>query len=340
MCPLRLIPRIFEFDGYDLRPELRAQRILNKGRIPEMARYVVTNPSSYVFSAITASLDATVEFEPLGNGKEANRVGLLRVPMEARFVINDGQHRSAAIKAALTENPDLGDETIAVVFFIDIGLERCQQMFTDLNRYAIRPSNSLNVLYDHRDETALLTKRVVAESGLFRDLVEKEKTSLAPRSRKLFTLSGIYVANKALVSNWDMGDQTHLAETAIAFWESVADQLPEWRDAQDGRITAGDVRRDFIHSHGVVLQSLGHLGNILFEQAPKGWQRRLTALRKLDWSRTNAKTWEGRAIVGGQVSKSRQNVILTTNVLKQTLNLPLSPEEQKAETAFLRSEHG
>jgi DNA sulfur modification protein DndB len=60
----------------------------------------------------------------------------------------------------------------------------------------------------------------------------------------------------------------------------------------------------------------------------------------LDWRLTNATTWEGRAIVGGQVSKSRQNVILTTNVLKQALDLPLSPEEQRAEKAFLRSEHG
>ena len=68
--------------------------------------------------------------------------------MKARFVINDGQHRRAAIEAALRENPDLGDETIAVVFFLDVGLKRCQQMFADLNRYAIRPTTSLSILYD------------------------------------------------------------------------------------------------------------------------------------------------------------------------------------------------
>src|SRR5207244_2359567 len=30
MCPLRLIPRIFLFDEDELKPELRAQRFLNK----------------------------------------------------------------------------------------------------------------------------------------------------------------------------------------------------------------------------------------------------------------------------------------------------------------------
>ena len=39
--------------------------------------------------------------------------------MTSRFIINDGQHRRAAIEEALKERPELGDETIAVVFFLD-----------------------------------------------------------------------------------------------------------------------------------------------------------------------------------------------------------------------------
>src|SRR5689334_802903 len=46
MCPLRLIPRIFLFNEEELVPELRAQRVLNKGRIPEMVRYIVGNRES------------------------------------------------------------------------------------------------------------------------------------------------------------------------------------------------------------------------------------------------------------------------------------------------------
>ena len=32
MCPLRLVPKIFTFTDEELRPELRAQRVLNKAR--------------------------------------------------------------------------------------------------------------------------------------------------------------------------------------------------------------------------------------------------------------------------------------------------------------------
>jgi DNA sulfur modification protein DndB len=80
MCPLRLIPRIFLFDEEELRPELRAQRVLNKQRVPEMTRYIVANPKDYTFSALTASIDGKVHFDTLGDASTERNMGSLRVP--------------------------------------------------------------------------------------------------------------------------------------------------------------------------------------------------------------------------------------------------------------------
>ena len=228
MCPLRLLPRLFQFDEEELAPELRAQRQLNKARLPELARYITENVDSYVFSAITASVDADITFEQLEDNEETSRIGLLRIPMSARFIINDGQHRRAAIDQALRDKPELGDETIAVVFFLDKGLERCQQMFADLNRYAIRPSKSLGILYDYRDETALLAKSLIANSDIFRDVVELEKTSLAQRSRRLFTLSAIYHATSELLTGLPETTPEESAQLALKFWETVASYMDAW----------------------------------------------------------------------------------------------------------------
>lgn len=339
MCPLRLIPRIFLFDEEELVPELRAQRILNRGRLPEIARYILDNRENYVFSAITASLDGEVHFERVGSDDADNRVGLLHIAMNARFIINDGQHRRAAIEMALQENPELADETIAVVFFMDIGLERCQQMFADLNRYAIRPSKSLGVLYDHREEMAILVRLVVFRSQAFKDVVEMERSTLSPRSRKLFTLSSIYFSTKELLEGVD-GPMEERADMAVAYWEEVAKQFPEWHLVRDRKMSSGDVRRDFIHSHGIALQALGKLGRALLSNGPTDWKRKLKKLKRIDWSRSNAKQWEGRAMIGGRASKASQNVTLTTNVLKKALGLKLAPVEQRAEDAFLRGDDG
>src|SRR5437763_7561284 len=76
MCPLRLLPKIFLFDEEELVPELRAQRTLNKSRLPEIAQYVLGNRDGYVFSAITASVDGDVRFDPIGSAAEGRRVGM------------------------------------------------------------------------------------------------------------------------------------------------------------------------------------------------------------------------------------------------------------------------
>lgn len=335
MCPLRLIPKIFLFNEEELVPELRAQRTLNKARVPEMTRYILNNPKDYIFSAITASIDAEVRFEPLGDASAASRVGTLHVPMDAPFIINDGQHRRAAIEAALLENPDIADETIAVVFFLDLGLKKCQQMFADLNRYAIRPSKSLGVLYDYRDDHAIVAKRIAIESSVFKDLVEMERSNLAERSRKLFTLSSIYFATKELLDGIE-GSEKERGDIALSYWEEVAKYLPDWLLVRTREMSSCEVRRDFIHSHGIALQSIGKAGNALLKNGKKTWKKKLSNLGQINWSRSNVAIWEGRAMVGGRISKSSNNITLTTNYLKQVLGIKLGPQEKRVEDAWAR----
>lgn len=335
MCPLRLIPKIFLFDEEEaeLSAELRAQRTLNRNRVPEIATYIVENKGNYVFSALTASIDGEVQFEPVGSD-ESSMVGMLHVSMSSRFIINDGQHRRAAIEEALKRVPTLGDESIAIVFFVDQGLNRCQQMFADLNRHGVKPSRSIGVLYDHRDELAVLVRQVAIESEFFKGMVEMEKTNLSPRSRRLFTLSALYQATKDLLEGLGLGATETVISTAISYWEAVADAIPEWRHVREGKMTSGEVRRDFIHSHGIALHALGRVGNQLLRDKKSDWKPVIAKLKKLDWSRSNTKLWEGRALSGGHVSKAGQNLVLTTAAIKKFLRMELTPEESKADRAF------
>ena len=64
---------------------------------------------------------------------------------------------------------------------------------------------------------------------------------------------------------------------------------------------------------------------------PGKWCKKLAALNKLDWSRSNRRLWEGRAMVAGRLSKSNVNVLLTGNVIKRRLGLSLTREEQETE---------
>src|SRR5437773_5979219 len=174
MCPLKLIPKIFLFDEDEIPPDLRAQRALNRARIPEIAQYIIENPKEYIFSSITASIDGKVRFQPLAESGPQSNIGQIIIPMTAKFIINDGQHRRAAIEEALKERPEMGDETISVVFFLDAGLTRSQQMFADLNKHAIRPTKSLGILYDLRDPQSQLARKLINTVPIFKGLTETE----------------------------------------------------------------------------------------------------------------------------------------------------------------------
>ena len=333
MCPLKVIPRIFLFDEIELNPELRAQRTLNRARIPEMARYLAENPRAYIFSSITASVDGDTRFESFNENGPASNAGRLLIPMTARFLLNDGQHRRAAIEEALRESPELGEETLSVVFFVDAGLRRSQQMFADLNRHAVRPTKSLGILYDHRDPLSLVARSLAESVTVFKNLTEMEKTSIPNRSNRLHTLSSIYQATRTLLGKSKKCTVSQREEHfASQFWEAVGKAIPDWQLAAQKKVSCAELRRDYIHAHGIALQALGITGAALMVEHPRDWARRLSALEQVDWSRSNTEVWEGRALMNGRVSKANTNVLLTANLLKQQVGLELSANEKQLES--------
>lgn len=332
MCPLRLVPTLFLFDEKSVPPEMRAQRTLNKTRVPMIASYLLDHADDYIFSALTASVDARVAFQPEADKGYKRNMGTLLIPKEARFFINDGQHRRAAIEQAIQENPELGDESIPVVLFVDAGLKRSQQMFSDLNKHAVRPTKSLSVLYDHRDPWAELVVKLAEAVPIFQGRTEYERTTVPKRSENLFTLHAVYLATQALLNARDDATMLHERRTlALDYWTALGDIIPEWRLTIQQQMTATELRAKYVHGHGVVLQALGEVGAELLQYDPQQWHERLRPLAEVDWRRANARLWEGRAMQHGQMTKAGHHVKLTGIAIKQALELPLSETDRELE---------
>nr|WP_319375805.1 DNA sulfur modification protein DndB [uncultured Methanoregula sp.] len=339
MVQLKLIPAIFRFNESEVPPQIRSQRVLNQARIPEIANYIVNNPRDYVFSSISASIsDGRVKFISVDPKNPASKLGKLIIPMEAKVLINDGQHRRAAIEVALVERPDLGNETISVVFFIDAGLKRSQQMFSDLNRHAVRPTKSISILYDSREAFAQSVREMSNTLPIFKDLTEFEKTSISNRSRKMFTLSTIYQGTASLLGKKSKVKKiTHEEEKlACEYWNEVAKNIPDWQLLIRGEVASSSLRNDFVHAHGIALHALGIVGHYLIEEYPDVWKEQLKKLHVIDWSRSNQKVWEGRAMINGRITKNQMNLALTANYLKQKLKISLTPDEEEIERKFLK----
>ena len=310
MCTLKSVAKLFTFKDADIPAEQRAQRIIRKSRIGRIRDYILQNVEDYTFSSITVSVDGRITFNPMS--KNSN-LGTISMSQDAVILINDGQHRTAAIKEAIEDNPDLGKDKISVVFFEDLNLEKCQQMFADLNKHAVKPTKSLGILYDRRNDFATFVVEMTKHVRAFHNRTEMEKTSISNRSTKFFTLNGIDLATKNLLGK-DKNLTKSEKNTAISFWNLVGKNIPEWGLLIDNKVTPAELRKDFVHANTNMLEAIATAGNRLIKKFPAIWKQKLAGLQRVDWSRTNPE-WDGKIVIRGKMTKTKDGMNKAADIL-------------------------
>lgn len=329
MLPLGYLSKIFSSDQEIeyLPPEYRAQRVLNESRIPEISKYIIENRNNYVFSSLSASINGDIKFTENSEGSD---LGILTVPMTATFLINDGQHRKAAILRALKEDSTLEKETISVVFFKDEGIERAQQMFTDLNKHAVKTSKSLSTLYDNRNELAKATREVIQNCTFLKNYTDLEKDNLGINSANFFTLANLNKANKNILKSEQCseGDLKFLIE----FWSILSSNITEWQEVMNGELTKKDLRENYILTLGVTIAAFGKLGNYFYCNRNVDIKKILKNLKTINWKRSCLENWGNRIIrTDGKISNNENAISLACSKIKQLIGIKLTSDEQKRE---------
>jgi DNA sulfur modification protein DndB len=327
MVPLKVVP-MFSHSGEqdELEPEDRAQRTLSKSRVPDITGYILKHPEDWVFPSLTASFDAEEVFRTVSPRQDPN-LGTLEIPLGTDFLINDGQHRWAAIEEALRKDPGLGEQTICLVLFRKENIERSQQMFSDLNRTVQKTPRPLDILYDHRDPMNRITQGVAEAVSLFKGRVEREKNSLSANSSKFVTLSALYDANEQLIGTLREGEVDEAeVEGAVAqatlFWNSVTEYIPEWSSIRDGDLQPPEARASYIHCHAVGFWAIAAAGGDLSGRYPDEnvWKERLAGLSEIDWRKDNPE-WDGICMMDGDIITRRQTREATAKYVRWCLGL-------------------
>ena len=282
MCPIEFLVKLFKYEDPALPPAMKAQRILNKSRIPEMRDYVLSG--NYTFSALTASIDGRFSFTPVSKSAQ---VGILRIDASAKLIINDGQHRREALIKALEQKPELRDEHIVIVFYEAEGLEQAQQIFTDLNKHAIRPTKSLNILFDNRKNFSKIVREVTTLVTGFAGRTEFEKTTISNRSKNLYTLSGIYSSVEEFTRNTKL-TEVALKKLVIDFYTAAYSSISEWQSVVADEISACDYRKVYVTAHAVFMKALGKVGRALFEKYGNDMFLLVKNLSKVNLRKDNA----------------------------------------------------
>ncbi|MEO8497047.1 MAG: DNA sulfur modification protein DndB, partial [Planctomycetota bacterium] len=287
---------------------------LDRERSKSIADYITRNRSSYVLSAITLSVDGECQFALLDSSTSGVSAGTLTLPINAAIRIHDGQYRVRGIADAIAAEPQLADETLSVVIYQQ--LSQSARRFGDIKANQRKPGRSERIISDPTDALANITREVIAKVPAFTDSIEMVKTTISNRSRNLFTFSALYQANEILLAGQQDQTPSQQAKFAIAFWQSVQEAMPDWT-SDAPRV---DLRKNTVHAHGVTLCAIAKAGASLISRFPKGWQRKLRKLKAIDWSRSNTKQWEGKAMLGGRMTKSAASIKLTAEVISRHLS--------------------
>ena len=319
MCPFATIAEKFKYENDPrIDPELKAQRKIRESRIPKIANYIKNNSKNYVFSSITISVGKKMQFTPAPGYGSDGKCGSLIIPHDAQILVNDGQHRCAAIRL-LCEEEDFYSEKMSVVVYEDQGLKRSQQIFADLNRHAIKPTKSLALLYDHRNEYARFIVTLIDDVEVFSGRTEKEKTNISNRSKKFFTLNGIADATRHLLRLKTKSISAENQKIARSYWDAVSKNIPEWNLLMTGKIPPHDLRKDYVHAHTNVLNALGLVGYVLLKH--KHWQKKLKGLQNIDW-RKSSPIWQDKVVMDNRMWKHKLGIKRAADEILKQLNVP------------------
>ena len=107
-------------------------------------------------------------------------LGILVLNGDEKIFAIDGQHRTKAIQDAVKADSELFEEEIATIFVAhknsDEGLERTRRLFSTLNRYAKPVEKSEIIAIDEEDNAAIITRRLVEEFYLLKEIILFRKT--------------------------------------------------------------------------------------------------------------------------------------------------------------------
>jgi len=352
------LARYIEVTDPSLPTKLRENRKARPERYAEIASYILNNPDDYRFSALTCTYgkngtEKPLEWRPADSdapeGSPSWRIGELTLDQGDPLIIIDGQHRLGAIKEAINQYPDLRNESIPVVLFPYLDIEKAQQLFSDLNRTVKKTSKSLDVFFDRRDVVNRVVQKVVDMVPVFQDRVDVENISVAKSPSKVFTLAGVYQATKPMIKGAHKGgivqeelkgenkveNEKGNEDEYVAFlagaWEFITEQFPEWSKVATGEMNILQERPNYLHWNSGVLSSIGEFVGIAMEQCGVNWKDTVkTALSHPDngrWRRDMSQ-WQGIVLAGEQVLPRSAVRIQLIAYLKLKGNLPLTKRDR------------
>ena len=188
------------------------QRCIKRNRGKEIKDYLLKQEQRFFNSLIVAVYEGDPGWHDITRVESNNPldaeeipenvvagIGFLSLNGEEKLFTLDGQHRLIGIKEAVAENPQLGEDELAVIFIAHRtnpeGMKRSRRLFTTLNKNAVKVSKGETIALDEDDAMAITVRRLVVENPMFMEYrILNNATNNIPSSNStcLTTIGNLY----------------------------------------------------------------------------------------------------------------------------------------------------
>ncbi len=325
----------------------------NRPLIPEHHRAItayLTTQDDYVLPPLSLCVQDPLRCH-IPRSASAVKLGVVVLPTSIVYNITDGQHRVKALRDALSQKEELGEDGIGVTIVIEDDMEKIHQLFFDCAQTKPVPQ-SLLTAYDKRDPLARLVRDVHEQVAVFSGRIEQISKTVGKSSINVFTLNQLRLgiaeiltgdATQATVSlrkdmakmlGSEQAEEEH-RRYVVEFFNSFSLANHEWSellgagDPALGAVDTNALRHKFVHFTGTGLTILGRIAFFLRNYPSPERERLIEALaRQVDWSR-GANLWQGNVVVSERMSGQRAAVETAVMNVKHQLGIPLTSQEQK-----------
>lgn len=305
--------------------ELRQQRPINMSRVKNsMVPYLLENDDHFYSALVVEHVrpDETKHDVTFIADQDDPSTGWVEMNGSEILEAQDGQHRLKSIEMAVEQSPEIAKEKIGLVIVPHKTVKSAQQRFSDLNKNAKPTPKALNVMFEQREEAALLAKSLAKNSKMLDDRVNQTSSNLSKRSPYIVTIASLYEAVK-IVEPTLTGEIDAKSEQLVHYWDTALAAMPDFERMVEGKTTPGDIRTKYVYASGLGFEVLAEVIRAVVVSHQENWERVLTeGLPCINWE-LGYSEWEGIALIAGRIAIARAPRRRTATLIKHLLGLPV-----------------
>lgn len=361
--PARTLVNILQLDNKGSTLE-RSQREVNRKRAAKFAQYLLKNlkkKSFFIIPSLVGYIETPVNspeprffdsYEVMNIKRDeviasAGSLGLLVIHMDSTVKLFDGQHRGSGIAEGFTlirmypeefEGVNLDAISVPLMLYSDLTLEERQLGFTDINMNLAKPSASISLSYDKRDNVAKLAVEVATTLPCFKGVVDLERNVVSGKSEYIFPLKSIYDSIRIIL---DLKPSQKEIEITAEQQEKVKEifntmsRIMGWSGLGFTEQSGEHLRDRHIFTHAIVLKAVAMAGAAIDATFSGIENADLEGIKSLDFGR-HSPDFEERCICkkSGNMITNVTAATLTANKILLSVGCPLNDKAAELERKY------